>query len=268
MAGMTTTEPALPAPLAGAAATQHVLPGLSIVLPCSGAEASIVDAIRAAAAAAAQNSADYEIVVVDDGSSDGTAQNASRFLDGGRPVRLLVHAHPRGYGAAVRTGLAAARMPWVLLSSAAEELDAADLAAFAALTGSADIVAGRRARRGGRFGGVAWNRLVRTLFDLPVDDVGSPFKLIRRELLADTELRASGALFHAELLVRCRADGGRITEQPVRQLPPFPASPHPARTGGLLRGLGELVRLQGELRRLSRPGGDRGCRDGAGRRRG
>jgi hypothetical protein len=267
MAGMTTTEPALPAPLAAPAASRHVLPGLSIVLPCSGAEASVVDAIRAAAAAAAQISVDYEVVVVDDGSGDGTARNASRFLDGARPVRLLVHAHPRGYGAAVRTGLAAARMPWVLLSSAAEELDAADLAAFAALTGSADIVVGRRARRAGRIRGRAWNRLVRALFDLPVDDVGSPFKLIRRELLAETQLRASGALLHAELLVRCRAAGGRITEQPVRPRP-LPGSRRPARAGGFVPGLGELVRLQGELRRLSRPGGDTGSRGGAGRPRG
>jgi glycosyltransferase involved in cell wall biosynthesis len=241
---------------APAEAARQVLPGLSIVLPCSDAEAGVAGAIRAAAAAAAQSSADYEIVVVDDSSSDATARTAAQFVDGALRVRLLLHAHPRGRGAAVRTGLVAARMPWVLLASAAEELDAADMAEFAALTRSADVVVGRRVQRtggrAGRIGGAAWNRLMRALFDLPVHDVDSAFMLIRRELLDGIELRASGALIGAELLVRCRAQGARIAEHPVRPRPGVREERRRARAGAVLWTLVELMRLQGELRRLAR----------------
>jgi hypothetical protein len=171
-------------------------------------------------------------------------------------VRLLVHAHPRGYGAAVRTGLAAARMPWVLLGSTAEELTAMDLGDFAALTGSADVVVGRRVHRSdppvARLLGAAWNRLLRVLFDLPVHDVSCAFKLIRRDLLDGVELRANGALFAAELLVRCRAAGARITEHPIRHRPRSTGARRRVRAGAAAAALAELVRRQRELRRLSR----------------
>jgi Glycosyl transferase family 2 len=263
MSGMGTTdhgpEPPLPRPLSPTAvleAPRRLLAGLSIILPCSGAEAAVGDAIRTTAAAAALSSLHYEIIVVDDGSRAETARGASRFVDGARPVRLLVHAHRRGYGAAVRTGLEAARMPWVLLGSTAEELTAMDLGDFAALTGSTDLVVGRRVQRGdppvARLRGAAWNRLLRALFDLPVDDVACAFKLVRRDLLEGLELRANGPLIAAELLVRCRAAGARIAEQPIRHRPRATGARHRARAGGAVSALAELVRRQGELRRLSR----------------
>jgi glycosyltransferase involved in cell wall biosynthesis len=248
-------RPAAPAPAADGA--RRLVAGLSVVLPCSGAQAAGVDeAIRATAAAAARSSLHYEIVVVDDGGGDETARAAARFVDGARPVRLLVHPHPRGYGAAVRTGLDAARMPWVLLGSPEEELTATDLGDFAALSRTADVVAGRRTHRSdppvARLLDAAWNRLLRVLFDLPVHDVACPFKLIRRDLLEGLELRSNGALIAAELLVRCRAEGARIAEHPIRHRPRASAARRRVRAGAAVAGLAELARRQGELRRVSR----------------
>jgi glycosyltransferase involved in cell wall biosynthesis len=263
MAAMGTTdsapEPALPRPLAPAAAVagaRRLVAGLSVVLPCSGAEADVGEAIRATAAAAALSSLHYEIIVVDDGGDDETVRGASRFVDGARPVRLLVHAHHRGYGAAVRTGLAAARMPWILLGTAAEDLTATDLGDFAALTGAADVVVGRRVQRSdrpvARLRGATWNHLLRALFDLPVHDVACAFKLVRRDLLEGLELRANGPLIAAELLVRCRAAGGRIAEQPIRHRRRAAGARRRVRAGDAVAALAELARRQGELRRLSR----------------
>jgi glycosyltransferase involved in cell wall biosynthesis len=254
-------EPALPRPAAPVAAgegARRLLTGLSVVLPCSGAQAGVDEAIRATAAAAARSSVHYEIFVVDDGGGDETARAAAPFVDGARPVRLLVHPHPRGYGAAVRTGLDAARMPWVLLGSPAEDLTALDLGDLAALSRAADVVAGRRTHRSdppvARLLDAAWNRLLRVLFDLPVHDVACPFKLIRRDLLEGLELRSNGALIAAELLVRCRAEGARIAEHPIRHRPRASAARRRVRAGAAAAGLAELARRQGELRRLSRTG--------------
>jgi glycosyltransferase involved in cell wall biosynthesis len=257
---MTSRPPALPLPGAGEAAVvpeppAPVLPGLSIVLPCFQEEANVADAIRAAESVAARTSAEHEILVVDDGSTDATGEVAARFVDGSGRVRLLVHSHNRGYGAALRSGLEAARMPWVLLTDADLQFDLRDLEDFVFLTRSADLVAGRRVMRsdpiGRRINGAAWSWLMRTLFDLPVRDVDCAFKLVRRELLDGIELTSSGALISTELLVACRVQGARIVEHGVRHRPRAAGEQSGARLAVIARAFAELTRRYGALRRLS-----------------
>ena len=254
-------EPALPRPATATATTRsggstRRLTGLSIVLPCRDAESEVAGAIRSLAAGAAATSAEYEIVVVDDGSRDGTAGRVAAFVGATGPVRLLVHSHPRGYGAALRTGLGAARMPWVLLASAHEALADGDLPGFAALTSSAELVAGRRVSRrdrGSRRPAVAvWNALMRALFHLPVHDVDCAFKLVSRDRLAGVELRASGPVVAAELVIRCRAAGARVAEYPMVPLPL--GAQGRLHAGAVVRALVETARRQAELRRLARDG--------------
>jgi glycosyltransferase involved in cell wall biosynthesis len=229
------------------------LSGLSIVLPCRDAEAGVAGAIRSLSAGAVRASREYEIVVVDDGSRDGTAGHVAGFVEAAGPVRLLVHPHPRGYGAAVRTGLGAARMPWVLLASAEEALDSADLPGLSALTASADLVVGRRVTRTDpavrRIADAVWNRLMRRLFRLDVQDVDCAFKLVRRAVLERFELRATGPVVAAELVVRCRAAGAAVAEYPLAQRPLGHRRAHP---GAALRAVADTIRREPELRRLSR----------------
>jgi hypothetical protein len=229
----------------------RALPGLSVVLPCRDEQAGVANAIRKATAAAARTSEDYEIIVVDDGSTDRTAAEAARFVGESLRGRLFVHPDSRGYGAALRTGIAAARMPWVLLVDADLQFDVRDLEDFALLAGSADLIAGRRVLRRDsldrRVGDAAWNWLVRRLFRLPVRDVDCAFKLVRRDLLEQVTLSSDSTLISAELLVRCRAAGARILEHGVHARP---------RTGGEQSGarrhaLRELAAQQRTLRRLS-----------------
>ena len=105
----------------------YALPGLTIVLPCFNEEANVADAIRMAVSACELCADDYEILVVDDGSSDETAAIAAEFADADRHVRLVVHAHNRGYGDAVRSGVDAATMPWLLLTDADLQFDLREL---------------------------------------------------------------------------------------------------------------------------------------------
>jgi glycosyltransferase involved in cell wall biosynthesis len=233
-----------------------LLPGLSIVLPCFEEEDNVARAITTAADAAACVSTDFEIVVVDDGSTDRTSEVASRYVTGSGLVRLLVHPENRGYGAALRTGLAAARMPWVLIADADLQFDFGELEDFALLTRSADLVAGRRVDRqdplGRRLNAAAWNWLMRTLFDLPVRDVDCAFKLLRRELLDGMVLASTGALFSTELLIACRAQGARIVEHDVRHRPRVAGEPSGGRLSVIARAFGELAREYASLRTLSR----------------
>ena len=255
MIGMTDALAAVPSTAPGAAGAP-LLAGLSIVLPCHQEAANVADAIRAAAAAGGRSSAEHEIIVVDDGSTDATSAVAARFVDGSGRVRLLVHAHNRGYGAALRSGIDAARMPWVLICDADLQFDLGELADLVPLTRDADVVVGRRVRRqdplGRRANGAAWSWLMRALFALPVHDVDCGFKLIRRDLLAGIELTSAGALISAELLIGCRAHGARIAEHDVHHRARPAGEQSGARPAVVLRAFAELARRYPALRSLPR----------------
>jgi len=231
------------------------LPGLSIVLPCFNEEDNVADAIRYAAAAAQAVALDYEVIVVNDGSTDATAERAAAFAAVDQHVRLVVHAVNRGYGDALRSGLQAARMPWIFLTDADLQFDLRELERFLPLTAEADVIVGRRAQRRDplvrRANAGAWNWLVRRLFALPVGDVDCAFKLIRAELLDGMPLRSHGAMISTELLVRLLARGATLQERDVRHRPRVAGAQSGADPRVVLRAFRELAWLRGELRRPS-----------------
>jgi glycosyltransferase involved in cell wall biosynthesis len=232
-----------------------LLRSVSIVLPCFNEEANIAESIRNATAAAVMSSEKYEVIVVDDGSTDGTARVASHAIESDPHVRLIVHTRNRGYGDAVRSGIDAARMDWVLLTDADLQFDLRELADFIPVTRSADVLWGQRILRQDRLSrranSAAWNRLMRALFRLPVRDVDCAFKLIRRDLLRRFVLDTSGAMISTELLVRCRAEGARVVEIGVHHHPRLAGE----ETGGnprvILRAFRELATMYPTLLRLS-----------------
>jgi glycosyltransferase involved in cell wall biosynthesis len=229
------------------------LSGLTVVLPCFDEAENLPDAVALATDAAERYAVTHEIVVVDDGSSDDTLEVAAGLAARDPRIRLVVHAENRGYGQALRSGIATARLPWVLLIDADLQFDISELGDFLALTPSADLVVGWRilpqGPLGRRAGSALWKRLVRSVFDLPVRDVDCGFRLVRRELLQRLDLRASGALVGTELLVKSRAVGARVAEVPVHHRPRVAG--RQAGTGPRL-GLGTLRELA-DLRRAARP---------------
>jgi glycosyltransferase involved in cell wall biosynthesis len=224
------------------------LTGLSIVLPCYDEEANVAAMVRMACRAGSMNAQAYEVLVVDDGSRDATYAVATRLAAGDPHVRVLQHPRNRGYGAALRTGISAARQPWVLLTDADLQFDLVDLVGFVELAADHDLIAGYRMRRNDphrrRVAAAAWNRLVDTTLGLHVRDVDCAFKLIRRELLEELELTSSGAAISAELLARSRARGARICEHGVRHLPRNAGRQSGLRPRVVVRAFAELLRLR------------------------
>lgn len=230
----------------------QMLPGLTVVLPCFNEAENVVDAVRRATVAAAAVSDAFEIVVVDDGSTDATAQLASRLADADPRVRLVVHVGNRGYGAALRSGIAAATMPWIFLTDADLQFDLGELAEFVPHADSADLLIGWRiARRDPairRANAAAWNWLVRQCFGLRVRDVDCAFKLMRRDVVQPLPLTSTGAMISTELLVRATARGARITEFGVRHLPRVAGEASGANPRVVLRAFRELGSLRRALR--------------------
>ncbi len=243
------------APPAHRDAPPALLPGVSIVLPCFDEAENVADAVRAASLAGRRAALAHEVIVVDDGSADDTLAIASALAAGDPAVRVIVHDHNLGYGAALRSGIEAARQPWVLLTDADGQFDLTQLEDFLPFAADHDLLVGERVVRcdpvSRRVTARAWNLLVRVVFGLHVHDVDCAFKLVRRELVADLPFVSSGAMISTELLVRCLAEGARLQQLEVRHRPRTAGRPSGNDPRVVLRAFRELSALRRRLGRVA-----------------
>jgi len=227
------------------------LTSLTVVLPCHDEEDNVDQAVREASAAARDAAHDFEIVVVDDGSSDGTRRLAAACAAEDGHVRLLLHAENRGYGAALRTGIAAARCDWILLTDADLQFDLGELREFVAPAADLDLLVGYRLARMDplprRLNAYAWNRLVDRVFHLDVRDVDCAFKLIRRDLAQRLHLTADGAMISTELVARAALAGARMGEFGVHHRPRLAGRQSGADPAVVISAFRELRRIRAEL---------------------
>jgi len=224
-----------------------LLDGVSIVLPAHNEEDNLAQAVKEAIAAAEQVSRRQEIIVVDDGSRDATAVLAEAFAATDSRVRLVRHERNRGYGCAVRSGITAARMEWVLLTDADLQFDLSQLSEFVPHTAEAQLVVGYRAKREDplmrRLNARGWNALVQLLFHLPVRDVDAAFKLIRRDALDGVDFVSTGATIDTELLAKASRNGARIVELPVTHRPRLRGEASGANLHVIVRAFREVLKV-------------------------
>jgi glycosyltransferase involved in cell wall biosynthesis len=232
------------------------LTSLSAFFPAHNEAANLDRLVAAWHPVLSRHTARFEMIVVDDGSTDGTGDAAERLAARYPEVRVVRHAVNRGYGGALKTGLASARMDFVFFTDADLQFDPADLAALVARIADADLVTGYRTGRRDsalrRLNGWAWSALMRALLPVHARDVDCAFKLLRREALdriGVASLRSEGAFISAELLARLGNAGGRIAEVPVRHLPRTAGSPTGGNVSVIVRAFGELLRFRRLLRR-------------------
>ena len=197
--------------------------GISLVLPAYNEAAVIARAVAEAEAALAPHFTRYEILVVDDGSSDDTANEVRGVLADAPHARLLRHAGNRGYGAALRTGFEAARFELVAFTDADCQFDLTELAELVRLAADVPVVVGYRADRKDpwrrRFLSWGYNVLARALLGTRVRDVDCALKVFRREILAGLMPASRGFFVNTEMMTRARQRGLEVAEVPVTHRP-------------------------------------------------
>ncbi len=227
-------------------------PGLSAVMPAYNEEANVGRAIEAVRAAIEPWFDRIEVIVVDDGSRDRTADEVRKASEADPRVRLVQHPKNRGYGAAVTSGLRAAELPLVFYTDADLQFDPRQITALLARADEAPIVVGYRRNRQDpwhrKLNAWAWNVLQWAFFGLSIRDIDCAFKLLRREVIQSVDLAAEGAFFSTELLLRAKAKGFAIVEVPVDHFPRQAGAPTGARLGVIARAFVEMWRLRRELR--------------------
>jgi len=215
------------------------VPGLTLFFPAYNEAEIIEKTVREASRVGATLADDYEVIVVDDGSRDGTVAAVERVAASDPHVRVVRHDRNRGYGAALRTGFANASKEFVFFSDADGQFDLAELAKLIAQTPIAPVVVGYRIKRSDAphrlFIAKTYNLIVRTVFGLRVRDIDCAFKLFRREVLSRVDLESNGAFISSELLIKLRRAGVPIVECGVNHYP---------RTTGYSKGAGFTVILK------------------------
>jgi glycosyltransferase involved in cell wall biosynthesis len=229
---------------------------LSIVFPAFNEAENIGASIQAAIDVMTRLDLDFEVIVVDDGSSDATRDIVDGFADRDPRVRCIHHPRNRGYGAALKTGLLAGTKDLIFFTDADLQFDLDELPRLLRYVDGHDIIAGYRARRSDpfmrRFNAWAWGRLVHVLFDLDVRDVDCAFKVFHRRVLEAVPISSVGAFVNTEVLVRARAAGFHVLQIPVGHYPRRAGEQTGAHPKVIAKAFVELGALYGELKGLER----------------
>lgn len=199
-------------------------PTITTFFPCFNDAGTIASMVLLAEATLRDVASDYEIVVVDDGSTD-RSRDVLKEIEARMPtVRVVSHGVNRGYGAALRTGFAAASKDLVFYTDGDFQYDVTQLhRLLEAMTDTVDLVNGYKISRGDpwsrRVLGTAYRHLARRLFLLPIRDVDCDFRLVRRSALDRIRLQSDGGVICVELIKKLRDAGCRFVEVPVRHFP-------------------------------------------------
>lgn len=196
----------------------------------------------------------FEVIVVNDGSSDRTLEIAQKLSEQHPNVRVVNHPVNRGYGAALKSGFEAAKYEWTFFTDGDQQFDLSELNhLLQALGPGTDAVVGyrlkRRDPRHRALNAYLYKTLIRILFGLKIRDIDCAFKLIRTSAIKSVPLKSDGALISAELLIRLKKRGAVIREVGVNHYPRVAGEQSGANLKVIMRMFRELFALAGELKR-------------------
>jgi glycosyltransferase involved in cell wall biosynthesis len=234
-------------------------PSVSLVIPMFNEELNIAHAVRAAVEALERYADDYEILIVDDASTDGSARIVNEAAALNPRIRMIRHAVNRKLGGSLKTGYSATSKELVLYMDADLPFDPDVIGrAIRALdvTG-ADMIAGYRLDRTSEgfrrtLYSYVYNALIGVLFGWPHRDINFSFKLMRRRVLEAIELKSEGSLIDAELIVKAKNHGFAIQQMGLDYFPRIRGQSKLSSFGVIIMIFRELVTLYPEMRRKVR----------------
>jgi glycosyltransferase involved in cell wall biosynthesis len=194
--------------------------GLSVFFPAYNDSGTIASMVIRAVQAASQVTCDYEVVVVNDGSVDATAQIADELARTYPNVRVVHHPKNRGYGGALQTGFRTATKPLIFYTDGDAQYDPAELARlWEKMTPDADLVNGYKISRSDPLHRVVigrmYHHIVSFMFGLTVRDVDCDFRLMRRAIFERINLEKTSGVICLEMMKKIQDAGFRIVEVPV-----------------------------------------------------
>jgi glycosyltransferase involved in cell wall biosynthesis len=227
--------------------------GVSIVLPAYNEDPNIEQVVASIRTAVEKVTANLEILVVNDGSKDRTGEVAEAMARKDPRIRAIHHPANRGYGAALRTGFAAASKGFCFHTDTDGQFDLSEFCRLVPLVPGADVVVGFRADRRDpihrRVNARLYHLLLGALFGLHVRDVDCAFKLWRCRLLKDLALESDSIFISAEALIKAARRRSVIREVAVSHYPRAHGKQTGNSLGTLAHALRELLKLSPGIRK-------------------
>ena len=196
------------------------LDSVSVFFPAYNDAATIPSMVIASLLTLPKVTADYEVIVVNDGSSDQTGE-VLRELERLYPtVRVITHPTNKGYGGALQSGFNAAKKTWVFYTDGDAQYDPRELVRLVyAVTDHTDVVNGYKIARSDPlhriFIGRLYHHIVRVLFGFRLRDVDCDYRLLRREVFDHVELTSTSGTICLEMVKKFQDMGYRFKEVPV-----------------------------------------------------
>jgi len=224
---------------------------LTVFFPCYNEEPNVENTTLAALKALPKFSDDFEIIIVNDGSTDRTAELADR-LAAEHPAVRAVHNNPNlGYGGALQRGFREATKPWVFYTDGDGQFDFEEIGLLLPLLEQFDIVSAYRLNRQDslvrKCNAFAWTALVNLLFSLRLRDIDCAYKIFPRSLFDEIEMKSMGALIDTEILARAKRLGYTIGQIGVHHFARAAGEQTGANLGVIVRAFRELFRLRKEI---------------------
>lgn len=199
----------------------HDVGSVSAVFPCFNDAPTIEGLVDRVHDALTPHVDAVEVVVVNDGSTDGSGELLDRMAADREWLRVVHHDRNRGYGQALISGFSTARNEWIFYTDGDAQYDPAEVADFLPLaTADVDIVQGYKVGRGDTWYrkviGRVYHHTVKLMFGLKVRDTDCDFRLFRRRLFTERPLTSTSGVICVEMMHRFQHGGARFAEAPVR----------------------------------------------------
>lgn len=226
----------------------HKLPSLSIFIPAFNEEGNIETCFKSAITIANDISDEYEILLIDDGSTDQTATIVRNLQALNSNIRIIQHQSNQGYGSALQTGIKNCRFEYIFFTDADLQFDLSELHSFLPHTSKYDVIIGYRFMRQDPLirilNAKVWNSLVRLFFHLRIKDINCAFKLFKKEVVQRIEILSKGAMASAEILIKLEQKNIPILELPVKHKPRKWGSATGAKISVILLAIKELLYIK------------------------
>jgi len=226
---------------------------ISVFFPCYNEQDNVSRTVGQALNVLEKLTADFEVIVIDDGSSDATGQIADEISNRDSRVKVVHHPTNLGYGAALQSGFRAATKKLVFYTDGDGQFDINEMSPLLPLTEQYDIVSCYRLNRRDSFirriNGWCWTKLVCLLFGMKIRDIDCAFKLYKREIFDNIKLLSTGALIDAEILARAIRRGYRVTQKGVHHYPRTAGAQTGANLRVIFRAFRELFKLYSQIRK-------------------
>ena len=197
------------------------MPGLSVFFPAYNDGGTIASLVITAVKVAPTLTSDYEVIVVNDGSTDDSAQildELAKLYPG--HLRVVHHPKNRGYGGVLRTGFATATKDLIFYTDGDGQYDPAEMTVlWSKMTDDVDWVNGWKISRADPLHriiiGRVYHHMVKVLFGLKVRDVDCDFRLMRRRIFDVVRLEKDSGVICLEMMKKFQDAGFRVAETPV-----------------------------------------------------